>query len=123
MKDRILTYRRVRVIAGAAGLVVASASMALAQFPPPGVYACADASGANFGTLTLLVAGDYAFAAPNGSSGTGQVASAANEVTPLTGPLKDMGLSGAFGTDEAGHTLFKFTAAGGAEITCSEAPA
>jgi hypothetical protein len=109
--------------AGIVAALLLSTTPALAQFPPPGVYSCADGSGGNVGTLTLLVAGDYAFAAPDGSSGAGQVASAANAVTPLSGPLKDMGLSGVFGTDESGNTLFRFTGAGGADITCSEAPA
>lgn len=104
-------------------LLLGGAVPALAQFPPPGVYSCTDGNGANAGTLTLLVAGDYAFAGPDGSSGTGQVASASNDVNPLSGPLKDMGLTGFFGTDDSGNTLFKFTGADGAEITCSEAPA
>lgn len=113
--------RHLKLAGLACGLMLATPAMA--QFPPPGVYACADATGANVGTLTLLVAGDYAFAAPDGSNGSGQVASAASSVDPLSGPLKDMGLTGAFETDASGNTMFRFTGSDGVEITCSEAPA
>jgi hypothetical protein len=69
------------------------------------------------------VAGDYTFAAADGTSGAGQLASASNDVDPLSGPLAGMGLTGAFGTDEIGNTLFKFKGPQGVGITCSEAPA
>ena len=95
------------------------ATPALAQFPPPGVYACVAADGAPFGELTLLVAGDYAFTAADGSSGSGQVASAGTDINPLSGPLRERGLGGAFGTDEAGRTLFRFTGPDGLVVTCS----
>ncbi len=39
--------------------VAAMTSPALAQFPPPGIYACADEAGVALGTISLLVAGDY----------------------------------------------------------------
>ena len=94
------------------------ATTALAQFPPPGVYACFHADGAAFGELTLLVAGDYAFTAADGSAGSGQVASAGTDVNPLSGPLHALGLTGAFGTDEAGRTLFRFTGRDGLVVTC-----
>jgi len=94
------------------------ASPALAQFPPPGVYACTDKAGAALGELTLLVAGDYAFKGADGNSASGQLASAGNDVNPLSGPLKDMGLAGAFATDQTGATSFRFTGPDGAEVTC-----
>jgi hypothetical protein len=52
------------------------ATPALAQFPPPGIYQCADANGGAVGTLSLVVAGDYQFDDAAGKSMTGQVASA-----------------------------------------------
>ena len=94
------------------------ASPALAQFPPPGVYACVDGAGAAVGELSLFVAGDYVFARPDGSSGKGQVASAGTDVNPLSGPLKEMGLTGVFGTDEAGATLFRFNGPDGLVVEC-----
>lgn len=94
------------------------ASPALAQFPPPGVYACADGAGAALGELSLFVAGDYAFARPDGSSGEGQVASAGTDVNPLSGPLKEMGLTGVFGTDEAGNTVLRFNGPDGLVVAC-----
>ncbi|RYE43989.1 MAG: hypothetical protein EOP21_07400, partial [Hyphomicrobiales bacterium] len=69
---------------------------ALAQFPPPGVYACTSA-GVPFGELTLFVAGDYSFKDAGGSTASGQVASAGSDVDALSGPLKTLGLKGAFG--------------------------
>ena len=92
---------------------------ALAQFPPPGVYSCTDAGGAPFGELTLFVAGDYAFTGADGRSATGQLASAGTDVNPLSGPLKDLGLAGGFGTDEAGRTTFNFIDRGGQAVTCN----
>ena len=35
------------------------ATPALAQFPPPGIYACVNVNGGQVGKLSLLVAGDY----------------------------------------------------------------
>ena len=94
------------------------ATPALAQFPPPGVYACVSENGANLGELTLFVAGDYSFKNVDGNSGSGQVASAGNDVNPLSGPLKDMQLTGVFGTDDTGKTTFRFAGADGLEVTC-----
>lgn len=95
------------------------ATPALAQFPPPGVYACVSENGANLGELTLFVAGDYSFKNVDGNSASGQVASAGNDVNPLSGPLRDMQLTGVFSTDDTGKTVFKFTGADGLEVTCS----
>lgn len=91
---------------------------ALAQFPPPGVYACTDAGGAPFGELTLFVAGDYAFTGADGRSATGQLASAGTDVNPLSGPLKELGLAGGFGTDDAGRVAFRFHSPDGVVISC-----
>jgi len=93
------------------------ATPALAQFPPPGVYACSSA-GAPFGELTLLVAGDYSFKGADGTTGSGQVASAGSDVDAVSGPLKALGLKGAFVTDDTGRTTFRFTAADGLELIC-----
>jgi hypothetical protein len=93
------------------------ATPALAQFPPPGVYACASA-GAPFGELTLFVAGDYSFKGADGNAASGQVASAGTDVDVLSGPLKTLGLKGVFGTDDTGRTTFKFTGDGGLEVIC-----
>ncbi|MDB5540668.1 MAG: hypothetical protein JWQ89_2395 [Devosia sp.] len=94
------------------------ATPALAQFPPPGVYACVGEDGASLGELTLFVAGDYSFKNAAGNSASGQVASAANDVNPLSGPLKDMGLAGVFGTDDTGKTVFRFTGPDGLAVMC-----
>jgi hypothetical protein len=93
------------------------ATPALAQFPPPGIYACTS-NGAPFGELTLLVAGDYSFRAADGTIGTGQVASAGTDVDAISGPLKALGLKGAFLTDDVGATTFRFTGISGREVTC-----
>jgi hypothetical protein len=93
------------------------ATPALAQFPPPGVYACMSA-GASFGELTLLVAGDYSFKAADGTSAGGQVASAGTDVDALSGPLKQLNLTGTFETDDTGATTFRFTNPDGLQITC-----
>ena len=82
---------------------------ALAQFPPPGVYQCVDMKGAAFGTLTLFVAGDYAFASSATIGGSGQVASSGNSVNAVSGPLADIQLSGSFATDARGEASFMFT--------------
>lgn len=94
------------------------ATPALAQFPPPGIYACTSAGGAPFGELTLFVAGDYSFTPTGGAAESGQLASAGTSVDALSGPLKVLGLKGAFGTDDAGMTTFRFTGSGGLEVTC-----
>lgn len=101
-----------------AALLSLLATPALAQFPPPGVYACAESSGAPVGTLTLFVAGDYSLQSPDGISKGGQVASAGSDVNPLTGPLKDMELVGTFFTDETGETIFQFAGPQGLMVTC-----
>jgi hypothetical protein len=95
------------------------ATPALAQFPPPGVYGCVDAAGTSLGELTLFVAGDYSFKDAAGNSASGQVASAGNDVNPLSGPLRQMQLTGVFGTDDTGKTVFKFTGPAGLDVTCS----
>jgi hypothetical protein len=94
------------------------ATPALAQFPPPGVYKCVSETGANLGELTLFVAGDYSFKNVDGNSASGQVASAGTDVNPLSGPLKDMQLTGMFATDDTGKTTFRFAGADGLEATC-----
>lgn len=94
------------------------ATPALAQFPPTGIYACVGADGALVGELTLLVAGDYSFKGTDGNSASGQVASAGTDVNPLSGPLREMELSGVFGTDDTGRTVFKFMRPSGEAITC-----
>jgi hypothetical protein len=89
---------------------------ALAQFPPPGIYACAAENGDKLGSLSLLVAGDYQWQTPDGKSVTGQVASASTSVEALTGPLADQHWKGAFETD-AGKTTFVFETDNG-KVTC-----
>lgn len=102
----------------AAAVLVLLATPALAQFPPPGVYKCVSENGANLGELTLFVAGAYSFKNVDGNSASGQVASAGSDVNPLSGPLKDMQLTGVFGTDDTGKTTFRFTGADGLEVSC-----
>jgi hypothetical protein len=97
-------------------IVVALATPALAQFPPPGIYACTDETGAKLGTLSLLVAGDYQFDRPDGTSATGQIASASTSVEALTGPLAEQHWRGDFSTD-AGVTVFVLMTDGG-KVTC-----
>lgn len=99
-------------------LLLLAATPALAQFPPPGVYACVKDDGAPLGELNLFVAGDYSFKGTDGNAASGQVASAGNDVNPLSGPLKDMQLKGVFGTDDQGATVFKFAGPGTLEVTC-----
>jgi hypothetical protein len=96
--------------------LMAFATPALAQFPPPGIYKCADAKGGAVGTLSLLVAGDYQFDDAAGKSSTGQVASAATSVEALNGPLGDQHWHGDFGTD-MGKTVFVFDTDSG-KVTC-----
>ena len=95
------------------------ATPALAQFPPPGVYSCVVETGENLGELTLFVAGDYSFKNVDGNSASGQIGSAGTDVNPLSGPLKEMGLTGAFMTDDTGETVFTFAGPYGFEVTCS----
>lgn len=104
------------VLAAALALL---ATPALAQFPPPGVYACAKADGTPLGELNLFVAGDYSFKGQDGNSASGQVASAGNDVNPLSGPLKDMQLRGVFQTDDKGVTVFSFAGPDQLEVRCS----
>ncbi len=99
----------------AAALVLA-ASPALAQFPPPGIYACADAGGKALGTISVLVAGDYRWQTPDGKTATGQVSSASTSVEALSGPLGDQHWKGSFSTT-AGKTTFIFNTDGG-QVTC-----
>lgn len=101
-----------------AAVISLLATPALAQFPPPGVYACVSENGANLGELTLFVAGDYSFKNVDGNSASGQVASAGTDVNPLSGPLKEMQLTGMFATDDSGKTTFRFTGADGLEVIC-----
>ena len=89
---------------------------AAAQFPPPGVYQCVDMGGKAFGVLTLQVAGDYDFQTTVTIGGTGQVASAGNSVTAVSGPLADIDLKGSFTTDERGEASFLFTTTLGSVI-------
>ena len=98
--------------------LLALASPALAQFPPPGIYACLDATGKLFGTLSLFVAGDYDFSSDAIERGQGQLASAGPSVDALSGPLADIHLKGSFVTDEYGETTFSFTTDKGA-LTCA----
>ena len=91
---------------------------ALAQFPPPGIYVCTDSGGADFGTLTLFVAGDYDFASDVMPRGQGQVASSGPTVNALSGPLADIKLTGSFITDDYGDTVFDFHTSMGA-IRCA----
>ena len=108
----------IRQLAITAAILFALTAPAFAQFPPPGVYACVDAKGTAFGTLTLLVAGDYDFKSGTIPSGGGQVASAGPSVNALTGPLADIHLKGSFSTDGRGEAVFIFDTDKGA-IQCA----
>lgn len=103
-------------IALAAFALIALTAPALAQFPPPGIYSCAGDDGDKLGTLSLLVAGDYRWQAADGTASDGQIASAANSVEALSGPLGAAHWTGTFGT-EAGGTTFVFTTDAG-RVTC-----
>jgi len=96
-----------RIAVSALALIIFTAP-ALAQFPPPGIYVCSSEAGDKLGTISLLVAGDYQWQTADGASTTGQVASAANSVEALTGPLGDQHWRGTFSTD-GGKTVFVFT--------------
>ena len=106
MAHHLVMIRPIAITIAALALTTAPA---LAQFPPPGVYQCVDMAGKAFGILNLQVAGDYDFAASDGIGGSGQVASAGNSVTAVSGPLADIDLSGSFTTDAAGNASFMFT--------------
>jgi hypothetical protein len=99
-------------------LLILLATPALAQFPPPGVYLCAVETGEEIGELNLFVAGDYSFKNVDGNSASGQLASAGTDINPLSGPLRDMGWTGNFGTDASGATVLSFAAPDGIEISC-----
>ncbi|HWA17472.1 MAG TPA: hypothetical protein VG757_00610 [Devosia sp.] len=73
-------------------------------------------SGDSLGVLSLLVAGDYQWDTPDGVSATGQVASAANSVEALSGPLGDQHWKGGFSSEE-GVTVFAFDTDGG-KVSC-----
>ncbi|MEO8757247.1 MAG: hypothetical protein ABI398_05795 [Devosia sp.] len=92
------------------------ATPALAQFPPPGIYACTGETAGGMGIISMLIAGDYQWQTPAGT-GDGQVASAGNTVEALTGPLADRHWKGIFSTD-AGKTVFVFTTDDG-KVTCA----
>src|SRR6185437_4321975 len=97
-------------IASIAAVIFAGwASVAVAQFPPPGVYRCT-AEGMPFGTLSLFAAGDYQFAVAKDASyaektgdpgdGKGQVTSSSTSVIAQTGPLATVyHWKGSFHTD------------------------
>jgi hypothetical protein len=98
-----------RPIAITVAMLALTTAPAFAQFPPPGVYQCVDMNGAAFGTLTLMVAGDYDFASSATVGGSGQVASSGNSVNAVSGPLADIDLNGSFAMDERGEALFMFS--------------
>ncbi len=119
---------RLTLVAFAALALLASASHAFAQFPPPGIYRCAGADGTPLGTLSLLVQGDYQFSvaaspafdekAGDPGNGKGQLTSAGKSVTAQSGPLADIyHWMGSFSTDAQRHTEFSFTGPKGA-ATC-----
>jgi hypothetical protein len=115
----MIKVMRKLVLAAVLALVT---SPALAQFPPPGIYLCIDANGMPFGTMNLLVAGDYNWIAEDGTEGKGQVSSAGNNVEALSGPLKDINAKGSFATDEAsGETKFALTSSRG-DLKCGLPP-
>ena len=89
-----------------AALILMATTPVLAQFPPPGIYSCSSEAGEKLGVLSLLVAGDYRWDA-NGTSVTGQVASAGSSVEALTGPLAGQHWRGTFSA-ELGETVFVF---------------
>ena len=92
------------------------ATPALAQFPPPGIYACVNVNGGQVGKLSLLVAGDYQFDDASGKSSTGQISSASTSVEALSGPLADQHWKGSF--SQAGKTTFVFDTDAG-KVTCA----
>ena len=92
-----------------------AATPALAQFPPPGIYACEDAAGAKLGTLSLLVAGDYQWDA-DGQTYIGQIASSGTNVEALSGPLGDAKWKGSFLTQMDRTSLVFETTTG--QVVC-----
>jgi hypothetical protein len=103
--------------------VLAGTGAALAQFPPPGFYACTAADGTAIGAIFLAPDGDYQFTAADGTMSKGQMASAGTDVRALSGPLfDDYHLTGAFETNALGDTHFAFTSDKGA-IACGPPPA
>jgi hypothetical protein len=89
-------------------LLALCATPALAQFPPPGLFACANEDGSKIGELTVFVAGDYSFKGLDGNAASGQLASAGTTVNPLSGPLKDMDLVGWFAETEDKQPWYTF---------------
>ena len=90
-------------------------SPALAQFPPPGIFECEDASGTKLGTLSLLVAGDYQWDA-GGQTYLGQLASSGNIVEALDGKLGEAKWRGTFVT-QMDRTMFVFDTDAG-QVIC-----
>lgn len=107
-----------RILVACLTTALLTATPALAQFPPPGVYGCVDGEGTAAGELTLLVAGDYSFTDAQGETGSGQVASAGTDVDPLSGPLAERQLFGTFDTGPDGATVFVFTGPDDLTLTC-----
>lgn len=113
-------------------LVLGSTGLALAQFPPPGIYRCTDAGGAPIGTLSLFAAGDYQFSVAKDSSfaekpgdpgnGKGQLTSASTSISIQSGPLATVyHWRGSFQTDaHKQHTKFSFAGPDGAAVTCGK---
>jgi hypothetical protein len=113
----------------ALAVLLAAATPALAQFPPPGIYRCTTEAGAPLGTLSLFAAGDYQFSVAADASfaekpgdpgnGKGQLASASTAITVLSGPLATLfHWKGSFHTDPQRHNSFSFTGADGAKAQC-----
>lgn len=114
MAHHLVMFRPIAITLAALALTT---TPAFAQFPPPGIYQCVDMNGALFGTLTLLVAGDYDFASTT-VGGTGQVASSGNSVNALTGPLADIELNGSLTIDDRGEATFIFSTSRG-RVLCA----
>lgn len=112
--------------------VLASTSLAHAQFPPPGIYRCSGAGGAPIGTLSLFAAGDYQFSVAKDSSfaekpgdpgnGKGQLTSASTSIAIQSGPLATVyHWRGSFQTDaHKQHATFSFAGPDGAAVTCGK---
>lgn len=99
-------------------MLVGLSTPALAQFPPPGIYQCRISDGQAYGTLTLLVDGDYSFTDATGLIGAGQLASAGTDVTSISGPLAAQGIKGSFATTEDGSTEFVLVTTDHRAIVC-----
>ena len=106
MAHHLVMFRQIAITIA---MLALTTTPALAQFPPPGIYRCVDMNGTAFGTLTLLVAGDYEFSSKTTIGGSGQVASSGNSVNALTGPLEDIKMNGSFTIDERGNASFMLT--------------